>query len=187
MPVRRQPLWPRSYVASCLTFLTLSACAKDPTAPTEIYLSVASTVRDIDKVVLSARSREGIVDVIERETRDRDINIDPLIVRMIPSLGLGLELIVRAEGYKNEGIVVSVGEELDFEENNRQDLEVVMNESFFADDLDRDGYRLCGTGPANNDAPCDCDDNVASINPFGQEQCGNGADDDCNGAFDDGC
>ncbi|MEZ0310458.1 MAG: hypothetical protein ACAI38_01705 [Myxococcota bacterium] len=150
-------------------------------------MNVASTVRDIEKVVLSARSREGIVDVIERDPGDRDINIDPLIVRLIPSVGLGLEIIVRAEGYKNGNAVVSVGEELDFQENNRRDLEIVMNEGFFDDDFDRDGYRLCGTGPVNDDSPCDCDDNLPDVNPFGQEQCGNDVDDDCNGEPDDGC
>ncbi len=173
--------------AWCLTFLTLSACAKDPTAPTEIYLNVASTIRDVDRVVLNARSREGIVDQIERETRDRDINIDPLIVRLIPSVGLGLEIILLAEGYKDGQPVVSVGQELDFQENNRRDLEIVMNESFFEDDFDNDGYRLCGTGPANSDEPCDCEDNLAEANPFRQERCGNGVDDDCNGEPDDGC
>ena len=171
----------------CLTILTLAGCAKDPTAPTEIYLNVASTVRDIERVVLAARSREGIVDVIERETRDRDINIDPLIVRLVPSVGLGLEIIVLAEGSKDGQPVVSVGEELSFQENNRRDLEIVMNESFFEDDFDNDGYRLCGTGPVNDDSPCDCDDNLPEVNPFGQEQCGNRVDEDCDGEPDDGC
>jgi hypothetical protein len=150
-------------------------------------LNVAATVRDIDRVILSARSREGIVDVIERETGERDINIDPLIVRLIPSLGLGREIILRAEGHKNGVAVVSVGEELDFEPNNRQDLEIVMNEGFFEDDFDHDGYRLCGTGPVNDESPCDCDDIQPDINPFGQEQCGNGVDDDCDGEPDGGC
>lgn len=167
-----------------LSVLALAACAKDPTAPTEIYLNVAATLENIERVTLSARNREGIVDVVERETRDRDINIDPLIVRMVPSAGLGLEIILLAEGYKGGNAVVSVGQELTFDLNARRDLEIVMNESFIEDDLDRDGYRLCGTGPANTEDPCDCDDNLSDVNQFGQEVCGNAIDDDCDGEVD---
>lgn len=147
-------------------------------------MNVAATLENIDRVTLSARNREGIVDVIERETRDRDINIDPLIVRMVPSDGLGFDILVRAEGSKGGEAVVAVGQELRFDLNARRDLEIVMNEGFFADDLDRDGYRLCGTGPPNSEDPCDCDDNLAEVNPYGQEVCGNAIDDDCDGEVD---
>lgn len=48
-------------------------------------------------------------------------------------------------------------------------------------DLDGDGSsaRLCGGD--------DCDDNDSAVRPGGLEICGNGRDDDCSGAIDDGC
>ena len=45
------------------------------------------------------------------------------------------------------------------------------------DDADGDGYRFCD----------DCRDDKASMHPGAGEICGNGADDNCNGRFDEGC
>jgi hypothetical protein len=44
-------------------------------------------------------------------------------------------------------------------------------------DADGDGYRFCE----------DCRDDKADVNPRASEVCGNGADDNCNGRFDEGC
>ena len=65
--------------------------------------------------------------------------------------------------------------------------------SWYAD-LDLDGYgdpanihRAC-TLPAGYLADAsDCDDDEATANPLGTEVCGNGIDEDCNAAIDDGC
>jgi len=44
-------------------------------------------------------------------------------------------------------------------------------------DADGDGFIWCE----------DCDDTAASVHPGAPEVCGNGVDDNCNGAFDEGC
>jgi hypothetical protein len=55
-------------------------------------------------------------------------------------------------------------------------------------DLDGDGHALCvfGCVPAGGDVCGDCNDLRASVNPGAPEQCGNGRDDDCDGAVDEG-
>ncbi|MBC7793159.1 MAG: hypothetical protein H7Z43_05595 [Clostridia bacterium] len=173
-------------LAAIMILAGSAACAKDPAAPTEIYVNVAATLTKVDHVVLTARNPDGIEDVINRPTTDRDISLDAIVIRLTPATGFGLEFLLVSEGYREQKRVVASGETIDFASNDRRDLEVVMNERFAEDDFDRDGYRLCGTGPVN-DAPCDCDDLDLAVNPFSREICGNGVDDDCTGVADDGC
>lgn len=177
----------RNWRCGVTAIVALTACAEDPTAPTEIYLNIAATLENIDRVVLTARTRGGTYDVIETRPADIDINIDPLTVRLTPSAQFDLEIILRAEGYRGDRLFVATGSELTFEVANRLDLEITMNEGFASDDQDRDGYRLCGTGAKNDKSPCDCDDANLDVNPFELERCGDGVDDDCTGVADDGC
>jgi hypothetical protein len=48
-------------------------------------------------------------------------------------------------------------------------------------DCDGDGY------PSTRVGGDDCDDEAAAVNPGAPEACGNLADDDCDGATDEGC
>ncbi len=170
-----------------LLALLTASCAADETAPTEIYLNVAATLKNVDHVILTARTPAGIEDVITRPTTDRDINVDPLAVRLTPADGFGLEFLLMGEGYAGDQRIVANAIELAFAQNDRRDFELVMDEGFANDDFDRDGYRLCGTGSANPDDPCDCDDRNTNISPLSPEICGNNVDDDCTGTADDGC
>jgi hypothetical protein len=54
---------------------------------------------------------------------------------------------------------------------------VACKRSGSGEDADGDGYRFCD----------DCRDDNASMHPGAVELCGNGADDNCNGQFDEGC
>ncbi|HEX5041891.1 MAG TPA: MopE-related protein [Candidatus Polarisedimenticolaceae bacterium] len=53
-------------------------------------------------------------------------------------------------------------------------------------DGDNDGWAVCGGGcvPASGDQCGDCDDRRSDVNPSRAENCGNGRDDDCDGATD---
>lgn len=178
----------RNVLALALGIFAASACAKDEIAPTEIYLDITATQEKIDYVQLYARSPNGTSDVIATEPfADQDINIDAMTVRLTPTPAFDPRFLLRCEGYIAGALMVSRGEELEFIDHARQDLSITMDESFANDDQDRDGYRLCGTGPENDDSPCDCDDSDTSVNPFSAEICGNGVDDDCTGQVDDGC
>ena len=55
-------------------------------------------------------------------------------------------------------------------------------------DADGDGYTQCGTksGGGTDDAYVDCDDSDAAINPGASEASGDGVDNNCDGAIDDG-
>jgi hypothetical protein len=53
-------------------------------------------------------------------------------------------------------------------------------------DLDDDGYSVCDFGcrPTPGNVCGDCDDLRGAVHPGGTESCGNGLDDDCDGAID---
>jgi hypothetical protein len=54
-------------------------------------------------------------------------------------------------------------------------------------DCDTDGDGFCPGMPGNDQPGGDCDDANPKAHPGATEICGNGIDDDCNGAIDEGC
>jgi hypothetical protein len=52
---------------------------------------------------------------------------------------------------------------------------------------DKDGDGYCAGDPGNHQKGGDCDDSNPNVHPDGVEVCGNGIDDDCNGAIDELC
>ena len=71
------------------------------------------------------------------------------------------------------------------------DPDITLGETWYAD-TDGDGYGDADAGVVACDAPdehiadsTDCDDTAPTINPDGTEVCGDGLDNDCDGAVDD--
>ena len=176
----------RTVLALCSVILVSQACAKDPTFPTEIYLTVGATKGHIERVEMHGRSPDGTQDVINvAPFPDVDLQVDEMQVRLTPTPEFDPAFLLNCQGFIGDKLIVSKGEVMTFVDHVRQDLDIIMDESFAHDDQDADGYRLCGTGSKNDTSPCDCDDLNPDVNPFMTEVCGNGLDDDCNGVVDD--
>lgn len=161
-------------------------CSSTPDSPesTEILLRILSA-RSVDSIEVRARNISNVGDAFIESVAGRDLTQEAYTVLIQPSAiadpsETGFLVYVRGFVADQSAPVVAASTQVRFTSGQRITVTLTLQEDFI--DADNDGFPNCA-GPG-----CDCNDSNALINPFSQEICGDGIDNNCSGfPPDEGC
>ncbi len=162
----------------CLLLLGLGACKKssEQTLPEGVRVTITSDV-DLDTIVLRARNRAGTETMLSEPVTDRDIKNVPLVLLIQKTDLVKNGFLLRVAGNKNSATIASGASVITFLDTGISDVSLKLTANYLNKDKDGDGFLPCAGG-----ATCDCDDAIASTNPFRIEDCTTTTvDDDCSG------
>jgi hypothetical protein len=176
-------------VALLFTTFAVSACG-DQNALL-LTLSAESLVESFDLRVRDLSSQQIVLErkeePVDPSDPNRDISQPGKALKLSIEFSRGGHYLLHILGSSGSRFQVALR---DFQITGSREESIKLRTLPAADDQDGDGFPACGTYGnctlVGNSISCrylDCDDNDASVHPFGTEVCGNGKDDDC----DQGC
>ena len=179
-----------------------SAGCKDDPPETLVDVDIFSSTPHLDRIHLRVRdttltNHEYVyfeTDIVDADVTSRDLSVEPAVVRLRQSRSLeGKPFLLYAQGFVtgNDRPVVAGAITLLYERQRTIKKRIMMNSAFVANDRDGDGFQVCGSFTPTTQAEeigfldaalaCDCNDAVATINPFVDEQCDDFIDNNCTG------